>query len=426
MHHERSGEGRGLKATSRSIIVASPEELGLDPDRLERASGLLEQAIVQGAFPGAVALVARRGRVAAHWALGEAQVEPKRRSMQPDTVFDLASLTKAVAGATAALLLLEDGVWSLDDAVARLIPEFAVHGKQEVTLRHLLTHTAGFAGWVPTYARARDPEAALHVICDLELGDAPGTVVRYSDVGMSLIGHLVRRVTGDGIDRLLQSRVWVPLGMRDTCFNPQGALRERAAATERGNRFEQAMVANLGETFEGWREHVLVGEVNDGNTHYPLGGVSSHAGLFSTAADLFIFCQMYLDGGICTGRRIFSPATIAEATTDQTIGLAQSWGLGWQLLRKGRQPREEWAPSPMATRIFPPERYAFPTPRPFGELLSRATYGHTGFTGTSAAIDPARDLIIILLTNRTHPDAYNFAINHVRPRFHNLVAAAVV
>jgi CubicO group peptidase (beta-lactamase class C family) len=377
---------------------------------------LLEQAIAQGAFPGAVALIARRGRVAAHWALGEAQVDPTRRSMQPDTVFDLASLTKAVAGATAALLLLEDGAWSLDDAVARFMPEFAAHGKQEVTLRHLLTHTAGFAGWVPTYVRASDPEAVVRVICDLKLGDAPGTVVRYSDIGMSLVGHLVRRVTGESIDRLLQNRVWMPLGMRDTGFNPQGALRERAAATERGNRFEQAMLANLGETFDGWRDHVLVGEVNDGNTYYPLGGVSSHAGLFSTAADLFIFCQMYLDGGVSNGRRIFSSGTIAEATADQTIGLAQSWGLGWQLLKKGRQPREEWAP----------ERYAFPVPRPFGDLLSGATYGHTGFTGTSAAIDPARDLIIILLTNRTHPDADNFAINHVRPRFHNLVAAALV
>ena len=403
-----------------------PGELGLDPDRLERARELLQQAIAHGAFPGAVALVARRGRVAAHWALGEAQVDPTRRPMQPDTVFDLASLTKAVAGATAALLLLEDGAWSLDDAVARFMPEFAAHGKQEVTLRHLLTHTAGFAGWVPTYARASDPEAVVRVICDLKLGDAPGTVVRYSDIGMSLIGHLVRRVTGEGIDRLLHSRVWMPLGMRDTGFNPQGTQRERAAATERGNRFEQAMVANLGERFEGWRDGVLVGEVNDGNTHYPLGGVSSHAGLFSTAADLFTFCQMYLDGGVSSGRRIFSSGTIVEATADQTIGLAQSWGLAWQLLRKGRQPREEWAPSPAATKIFPPERYAFPEPRPFGDLLSRATYGHTGFTGTSAAIDPARDLIIILLTNRTHPNADNFAINHVRPRFHNLVAAAVV
>jgi CubicO group peptidase (beta-lactamase class C family) len=213
--------------------------------------------------------------------------------------------------------------------------------------------------------------------------------------------------------------------MRETGFNPQGTRRARAAATEHGNRFERAMVANVGETFAGWREHVLVGEVNDGNTYYPLGGVSSHAGLFSTAADLRIFSQMFLNRGVVNGRRIFSPSAIAEATSDQTAGLAQSWGLGWQLLRKGRQPREEWAPSPAATKIFPANRYAFPVPRPFGDLLSGSTYGHTGFTGTSVAVDPARELIVILLTNRTHPDASNFAINHVRPRFHNLVAAAL-
>jgi CubicO group peptidase (beta-lactamase class C family) len=346
--------------------------------------------------------------------------------MLPDTVFDLASVTKAVAGATAALLLLEDGVWSLDDAVARFVPEFAAQGKGEVTIRHLLTHTAGFAGWVPTYARARDPEGVLRVICDLELGDPPGTVVRYSDIGMSLIAHLVRRATGGGLDRLLQTRVWTPLGMRDTGFNPQEPLRRRAAATERGNRFEQAMVANLGERFDSWRDYVQVGEVNDGNTYYPLGGVSSHAGLFSTASDLAVFAQMYLDGGTGNGRRIFGPAALAEATADQTIGLAQSRGLGWQLLRKGRQSRDEWAPSPAAAKIFPSERYALPVPRPYGDLLSGRTFGHTGFTGTSLAIDPERELVIILLTNRTHPDADNFAINYVRPRFHNLVAAAVM
>jgi CubicO group peptidase (beta-lactamase class C family) len=397
-----------------------------DPKRLDRARALLERAVAEGAFPGAVALIARGGRVAAHWAVGHAQTEPVRRPMRRDTVFDLASVTKAVAGATAALLLLEDGVWSLDDAVARFIPEFAARGKQDVTLRHVLTHTTGFSGWVPTYARAADSDGVLRVICDLELGDAPGTVVRYSDIGMSLVGHLVRRVTGEGIDRLLQRRVWGPLGMRETGFNPQGARRARAAATERGNRFERAMVDNVGETFTGWREHVLVGEVNDGNTFYPLGGVSSHAGLFSTAEDLRVFCQMYLDGGAIDGTRILSPSTIADATADQTVGLTQSWGLGWQLLRKGRQPREEWAPSPAATKIFPATRYAFPVPRPFGDLLSGATYGHTGFTGTSVAVEPTRELIIILLTNRTHPDAGNFAINHVRPRFHNLVAAALV
>ncbi len=392
------------------------------PDRLDRARVFLERCIADGAFAGAVALVALRGEIVAHWALGHAEVEPRRRPMTPDAIFDLASLTKAVGGATAAMVLLEDGVWGLDDAVARFIPEFAQRGKRDVTLRHLLTHTAGFAGWVPTYAHASDPESALAYVCQLPLANLPGSVVVYSDIGMSLIGHLVRRVTGAGVDRLLEERVWHPLGMHDTRYTPPPSVRARIVATERGNRFEQAMVRNLGETFGGWRMDVIVGEVNDGNTWYPLGGVSTHAGLFSTASDLLTFAHTLLEGG----RGVLSPSSIAEATRDQTMGLGQTRGLGWQLLQKGRRLHEEIAPSAWARRVFPATRYSFPGVRPFGDLLSGRTFGHTGFTGTSLAVDPERDLVIVLLTNRIHPDADNFQLEYLRPRFHNMVAASLV
>ncbi|MHB8618454.1 MAG: serine hydrolase domain-containing protein [Chloroflexota bacterium] len=402
-----------------------PQGLGFDTERLGKAYDLLRQAAAEGAFPGAVALVGRRGQVAAHWAVGHAQLEPEQRSVLPDAIFDLASLTKPVAGATAALLLLEDGRWSLDDAVTRFIPEFGQGDKGEVTIRHLLSHSAGFSGWVASYTNASDPEAALRVICDLDLGYAPGTDVQYSDVGFSVIGHLVRRVTGESIDQLLLRRVWEPLGMGDTGYNPTASSRHRIAATERGNRYEQALVRNLGASFDRWRDEVLVGQANDGNTYYALGGISSHAGLFSTAGDLWIFAQMYLNGGAVAGHRVLSPATITEATSNHTAGLARSRGLGWELLRKGRQAREEWAPSPARRRLFP-DSDAGPAARPYGDLLSGRTYGHTGFTGTSLAIDPERELTIVLLTNRIHPDANNPGINSVRPRFHNLVAASLV
>jgi CubicO group peptidase (beta-lactamase class C family) len=342
--------------------------------------------------------------------------------MTPDAIFDLASLTKAVGGATAALLLLEDGVWSLDDAVARFIPEFAQHGKRDVTLRHLLTHTAGFAGWVCTYAHATDPESTLDYVCTLPLANLPGTTVVYSDIGMSLVGHLVRRVTGAGVDRLLHERVWRPLGMTDTGYNPSKDLRSRIVATERGNRYEKAMLRNIGETFDPFRTDVIVGEVNDGNTWYPLGGVSTHAGLFSTASDLLTFAQTLLEGG----RGVLSPASIAEATRDQTAGLGQARGLGWQVLQKGRRTREELTPSAWARRVFPSSRYSFPGVRPYGDLLGPRTFGHTGFTGTSLAIDLDTGLVIILLTNRIHPDADNFLLEAYRPRFHNMVAASLV
>ena len=147
------------------------------------SAAVANPAIQQGAFPGAVALVARRGKIVAHWALGHTQVEPVSRPVQPDAIIDLASLTRPVAGATAALLLLEEGVWNLDDAITRFIPESGQNGKQELTLRHLLTHTAGFAGWLPTYVHARDPESALAYLCGIELASEPGSIVQYSDLG---------------------------------------------------------------------------------------------------------------------------------------------------------------------------------------------------------------------------------------------------
>src|SRR5689334_21822536 len=162
-------------------------------------------------------------------------------------------------------------------------------------------------------------------------------MVVYSDIGMSLVGHLVRHVTGASVERLLAERVWKPLGMTDTGYNPSVELRGRIVATERGNRYEQAMVRNIGENFDRFRTDVIVGEVNDGNTWYPLGGVSTHAGLFSTASDLLTFAQTLLEDG----RGVLSPASIAEATP-----------------------------------------YAFAGVRPFGDLLGARTFGHTGFTGT--------------------------------------------
>ena len=396
----------------------------LDVARLARARDFLERAAADGAFGGAVALIALSDDVVAHWAVGHAQSVPLQRPMQLDSIFDLASLTKPVAGATATLLLLEDGVWSLDDTVARFIPEFAANGKQAVTLRHLLTHSSGISAWAATYTRARDPESALRYICGLPLGYEPGTDVQYSDIGYSMLGHLVRRVTGEGLDTLLARRVFGPLGMTDTLFRPRADLLPRIVATEQGNRYEQAMVRNLGESFDGWRDpdQVTVGEVNDGNTFYALGGVSSHAGLFSSAADLFRFARMYLGRGV----GVLSPAVLTAAVANHTVGLSKSRGLGWELPRKGRQPREEWAPSAARVRIHPAADSEAPSPRPYGDLLSDRAFGHTGFTGTSIAVDPESDLVIILLTNRTHPDATNDRISSVRPRFHNLVAASLM
>lgn len=386
---------------------------------------VVAQGWKEGAYPGAVALVARHGKIAATRAVGHAQVVPQARVMATDIIFDLASVTKVVAGVTAALLLVDANAWSLDDPVVRFLPAFATAGKGPITLRQLLTHTSGLPPWRPCYTAAHTVIETFAYIRNAELECAPGMQVQYSDLGMALIRQLVEIVSGIELERLLQHYIFEPLGLRDTGYLPSHETRERIAATERGNRFEQDMVARAGLHFDGWRDHVLVGEVDDGNTHYALGGISSHAGLFATATDLGRFGQMYLQDGAWQGRHIISVATIREATRLQTAGLNDSYGLGWRLLRTGRPCAAPPYRSALTRAIFPRPIDA-PPPPPAGGRLSAQTYGHTGFTGTSLVLDPINDLMLILLTNRIHPDATRAGIDHVRARWHDAVATALV
>lgn len=386
-------------------MLRSASVEGVDRERLERARALLERAVEKRAFAGAVAAISLRGEAIAHWAVGHAQIEPadRARPMAPDTIFDLASVTKPVAGATATLLLLEHGELSLEDPICRFLPELNGNGRSEITVRQVLTHTSGLAAWLPLYCAAREPEAALRAIAQAPLDHRPGSAVQYSDLGFGLLAFVVEKITGTPFDRFVAREVLAPLGMKDTSFRPDPALRDRIAATERGNRWEEAMVRQSGREFADFRTHVTVGEVNDGNTHYALGGVSSLAGLFGSAPDLLAFARMWLG----EGKRLLAPATIAEAISDQTGAMPRGRGLGWGILRKG------WVP---------PEASGY---RFFGDLLGPRTFGHTGFTGTSIAIDPDRALAVVLLTNRVHPDASSSGLEAVRPRFHNLVAAAL-
>ncbi len=411
-----------------ALVIAPAEEHGFDPSRLERAMALLDRGLDEGAYPGAVALVARRDAVVALRAVGLAECAPHVRPMIPDTIFDLASITKVVAGLSAVLLLVDAGAWCLDDAVAHVIPQFDQGGKGAVTLRHLLTHTSGLPPWRPCYVTARTPEETLAYLCALDLEVAPGTQMQYSDLGMALIRALVERATGDDLPTLLQHDLFVPLGMHDTGYLPPAAWRDRIAATEGGNHIEQGMVARAGVRFDGWRERVLVGEVNDGNTHYALGGVSSHAGLFATASDVARFGQLYLHGGRWEERPIFSPATIAEALRPQTPGLGDSYGLGWRLntLDNYLRPRVPPVRSEVTRAIFPVDPDAPPPISPFGDLLSVRAFGHTGFTGTSLVVDPARDLLLILFTNSIHfCKPRSMVLSRVRARWHNAVVAAM-
>lgn len=358
------------------------------PSGLSQAHAVLTEAIARGVFPGAVAAVGNREGLISLCAFGHAEVEPDRRPMRPDTIFDVASLTKVIATTTAVLQLIEQGHLTLEQPVRSILP---VCADRRIRLKHLLTHTSGLPAWRPLYLEHRGWEAVTGAICRTELTREPGTDVTYSDLGFMLLGAIIMRVTGISIPDYCRKAIFAPLGMAETGWLPE-APRERFAATERGNPTEVRMCGGAATGFGRWRHHVLCGEVHDGNTYYGLDGVSSHAGLFAPAEDLARFATALMRGG----GPLLSASTLELATTCHTPGMREARGLGWQ--------------KPPAASC--------------GERLSPGAFGHTGFTGTSLWIDPGQNLFVILLTNRVHPTARD-GIMSVRRAFHNAVVASL-
>ncbi|MGH2557916.1 MAG: serine hydrolase domain-containing protein [Thermomicrobiales bacterium] len=326
------------------------------------------------AYAGAVALVARGEEVLLHRATGLAVRESARIPMTEETIFDIASLTKVVATLPAILRLIDAGLVGLDEPVGAYLTEFSVEGwKRGVTVRRLLSHSAGFPAWRPLYVDGAGPASYLATISAVEPAYEPGTESVYSDFGFILLGELVRRVTGKDIAVFAVREVFAPLGMTETMFSPPAGLRDRIAAAEVGNLYERGMAAERAAEFGGWREELIWGEVHDGNAFYGLGGVAGHAGLFGTGRDLLRYGQCWLNGGVVNGDRLLSEKIVAEATKEQAPGR----GLGWRL------PTDD--------------------PEDHGRPLGPRAFGHTGFSGASLWIDPDRDLVIVLLTNRVHP-----------------------
>jgi CubicO group peptidase (beta-lactamase class C family) len=299
---------------------------------------------------------------------------------QPSTLWDLASLTKVVGLTSAMMLLVESRRVDLDAPVSRYIPEFQGRWKDGVTVRRLLTHSSGLPAWRPLYKEAEGPASALALAIATPLDTVPGARMVYSDLGVIICGEIVARVSGQPLDAFLRARVFGPLGMRETVYNPDAALRDRIAPTE----------------VDPWRQRHLRGEVHDENA-YALGGVSGHAGLFSTGDDLVRLARMYLGQGELDGFRFASAATLAQFTTVQDSALSHR-ALGWE--------------TPNGTNSA-------------GRLMSRRAFGHTGFTGTSIWIDPERDVFVILLSNRVNPTREHRQIGAVRISVADAVMRAV-
>jgi uncharacterized protein YbbC (DUF1343 family) len=370
---------------------------GLAAERLARIDGVVSESIAKHELPGAVVLAGRRGKVVFRKAYGNRAVEPFAEPMTVDTVFDIASLTKTVATATSVMILVEEGKLLLSDPVVRHIPEFAPAGgdRAKVTIEHLLTHRAGLPPDDPLALYAGTPEEIFARKYQQPLKSAPGSQFVYSDAGYEVLGEIVRRVSGERLDRFAGDHIFRPLGMRDTFFNPLPPGEGRAGVTV--SPPHGIPISRIAPT-EKRGDHWMRSEVHDPRA-YALGGVAGHAGLFSTAADLAKFCQMILDGGKLGRARILSPAGVEAMTRPRFYGDGDVRGLGWDIATAYSKNR--------------------------GDLFPVGSFGHTGFTGTSLWIDPASESFVVFLSNRVHPDGKG-DVMRLRPLVSTIVAAAAM
>ena len=354
---------------------------GLNDVQLLPVAEVVEEALRAGQVPGAVVLVGNQGKVVYRRAFGDQALVPQRLRMEPDTIFDLASLTKVVATTTAVMQLVERGKLRIDDPVTTYWPEFKGNGKERITVRHLLTHYSGLRD-INNSQKRPAYDATLKSIASGKPISAPGTRFQYSDVNFIILGEIIQRISGRPLDAYCDEFIFKPLEMKDTGFKPSPSLHDRIAPTQ----YQQG---NSGK--------ILWGEVHDSLSH-SLGGVTGHAGLFSTADDLSIFCQMILDGGISRGVRILSPLTVEKMTTPQSPANKMVLrGLGWDIN------------SPLSSCR--------------GDLFPVGSFGHTGFTGTSIWIDPVSKTYLILLTTRLHPQGKGEVVP-LRSKIANICAAA--
>ena len=371
-------------------VQAGSVSAELDQARLARIETLVEDAIRDGRLPGAVVVVGHAGEIVYERAFGARVVDGPPEAMTPGTIFDLASLTKVVATTTSVMILVEEGRLRLRDRVVTYVPEFASHGKDRITVEHLLTHVSGLRPDLPLEEVFEGAGTAIARAADEVPEAGPGERFVYSDINFFVLGEIVRRVTGQTLDRFARDRIFRPLGMTDTGFNPPASLIPRIAPTE--------PCAPLAWPCGGDGAVMLRGRVHD-PTARRMGGVAGHAGLFSTARDLARFCRMLLGGGALGGVRILAPLTVARMTRVSTPPhLADRRGLGWDLDSRFSSNR--------------------------GDLFGFGSYGHTGFTGTSLWLDPASDTFVVFLSSRLHPSGAG-DVTALRGRVATVVASAV-
>ncbi len=401
--------GFGMELPVRPLKLQAMDVRG--EAKLQLAFDVVEKAIADRAFPGATLAIGCRGKVSVH-AFGKLSYEANAPLVKPDTMYDIASLTKVLVTTTLVAKLAEGDFavpLDLDAKVERYLPEWASGAEPQkglkdllqenpaardwrhrVTVRHLMTHTSGLPAFKEYWRDSSSDASAkrstgkadtLARIFAEPLESEPGSKMVYSDLGIILMAEIIERLTGRTLDDLGKNYVFGPLEMKDTMYRPPKKLWPAIAPTEIDN--------NL-------RHRLVQGEVHDENA-FTIGGVSGHAGVFSTAPDLAAFCQMMLNGGVYANERMLRRATVAQFTAPQSLA-GGTRTLGWVVPTEGSSS---------------------------GHYFSPHSFGHTGFTGTSIWIDPDHQVFVVLLTNRVHPTRENQQIAQVRPALHDAVMQAL-
>ncbi|MGH9882951.1 MAG: serine hydrolase domain-containing protein, partial [Pyrinomonadaceae bacterium] len=317
-----------LQTLAVRLPPANPAAVSMSRERLANIDQAVAASIAKHELPGAVVLVARDGRVVWRKAYGSRALQPAREAMTPKTIFDLASLTKVVATATSIMILVERGKIRLADPLSHYIPEIKGEGRERITIEHLLTHRSGYAPDFNLKERWSGYDEAIKRLKVEPLRSPAGARFVYSDIGYIALGEVVQRASGLSLAEFARKNIFIPLGMRNTGFRPQQTLVSRIAPTEK-RRGQQSYLGDAPQSGDADGERWLRGEVHD-PTSFRMGGIAGHAGLFSTADDLAIYCQMILSGGQYGGVRILSPLTVAEMTQPRLVSEG-GWtrGLGW-------------------------------------------------------------------------------------------------
>jgi len=371
----------------------------------EAVEELMDAAVGRGVFPGAVLLVRGPDPVFYLRAFGCRSLEPERSPLEEGTIFDLSSLTKPLATSVAMMLLLQDGKIRLDDRITRFFHNFGVHGKSYITFRHLLGHCSGLPAWRPYYKDILQIErkggrvnflatrgAKDYVYQEIQrerVEAAPGQRALYSDLGFILLGAVIEEISGVSLDRFCRDRIFRPLGLRSTAFVDLSLVRTRQLTPIK------EMIAPTERC--PWRKRILCGEVHDDNA-YAMGGVSGHAGLFSSARDVDTLLG-HLEHCYVGTDHFVAPEILREFWQRDPTVPDSTWALGWD------------TPSPEGSAA--------------GSLFSPHTVGHLGFTGTSIWVDLERGCHVILLSNRVHPSRENNAIREFRPLIHDAINQAL-